>query len=393
MTTLIEEKEITDKASEYQTALTEIERRKSALAATVAPTPLAMSLPLPENLQETQKFFLMNLANKKQRPKCDEPAFRCLGVFASKEDLQYHVEDFYTPTECDLHCIELGQSFVICETTEQQTSPTYGVEKRDKVLAWHAEYRKEAKVEFDKNVQEKKAGETGKSIRAMRNKAKEEVEGKKKQSTREAAIKHVVKQQLRSGNLQRVKPVPRNAELREQNVLVIDVFVDPSAEAWQKKAPSEPVITFWGVFSNDEEAKKFVAYFGNSMAMKDRNMFGVPMYEFVYPETYLDYDKITEIFRNAEQQRILNKNIGSEAQKDVDLFKQECLANETPVPSENQVYDPEHPRRIVKAFTKEGTELEVTTGLQPEPKRDKFPAVPKDSDIRKLGFRQDRPSQ
>lgn len=375
MTSLIEKTEVKTVASQYLQSLEEIERRRLEVVGAsrdLAPASAPASLPLPTSVAD-QKLFLLNFCNRKQHPRHEKAGFRCLGVFPDEAALKEHLEDFYGESpDSGLHMARQGETFVICETLENQQHPDYGWQKRDAVLRWHADRRKEAKEEFDKNVAEKKTGEVGKSIKALKTKTKAEA----KKTSRGSAVAAVTEARLKHQELKRVRPVSRDAELRNQNVLVIDVFIDPNPKAWTEEEAGEPLVTCWGVFGDDADAKAFIDYYGKSSHMKDRLLFGVPCYEWVFPETYDDFE-IPELFHSKEIDKIINQGLKRENQE-VAKFSQECHERGQPVPEQNQVFDPEHPNFKARMFNDRNEELPVVRGPVEQVPKDKFPAVPKD---------------
>lgn len=358
-------------------ALTDIERRKEALAKLPAPQPKVVELPLPDAVK-VHTCFLVNMCNIQQHPSADMPGFRVLGGFETPTDLKEHVEDNLQGHDCALHMVQQGRPFLICRSLELQRDPQYAITRGNEIIAWHEKKWAEEAAAFKKNVENKTPGEVGQSIKALKEKAKK---SQKKVSTRQAAYKATREQRLESKRSCRAKNLPRNAEIRNQMVAVVDILVDCDPQAWKGKKAAETVVTLWGVFPSDEEADKFMAYYGGSSNMQNKHMYSIPMYDWNYPETKDDFE-IPERSRNPEQDKIMQRMRNEK--KEIDKFKQEAASRGNPVPEEGKTA----PLGLeTKMYDAQGKELPVTRGPQPFAKPDPgteldFPALPKDPDFK-----------
>jgi hypothetical protein len=147
--------------------------------------------------------------------------------------------------------------------------------------------------------------------------------------------------------------------------LVLDVFIDPNPAAWRGEVPSEPVVTCWGVFESDEQAKEFIQYYGVSVNMRNRQLFGIPMYEWSLVESYLDFeDSIPELYHDKVQEKMVKNHIKKEGEE-VAKYSQECAIRGHPVPAENQEFDPEKPNFAARMWSADEKELVVTRGAAP----------------------------
>jgi len=357
-------------------ALTDIERRKEALSNLPTPKPATVELPLPDSVK-VHNVFLVNMCNVQQHPSADVPGFRVLGGFESEQELKEHVEDNLQGHDCALHMVRQGRPFLICRSLEAQRDSEYGMKRGNEIIAWHTKKWEEETAAFQKNVQEKTPGEVGQSIKALREKAKK---SQKKVSTRQAAYKVTRERRLETKSACRAKNLPRNAEIRNQAVAVVDILVDCDPLVWKGKKTAETVVTLWGVFPSDTEADQFMAYYGGSSNMQNKHMYSIPMYDWNYPETKDDFD-IPERSRNPEQDKIMQR-MKSE-KKEIDKFKQEAALRGNPVPEEGKTA----PLGLqTKMYDAHGKELPVTRGAQPfikpEPGTETaFPALPKDKDF------------
>jgi hypothetical protein len=357
-------------------ALTDIERRKEALSAAPVPKPAAIELPLPDSVK-VHGVFLVNMCNVGQHPSADMPGFRVLGGFEGPDDLKDHVEENLQGHDCALHMVQQGRPFVICRTLEAQRDPQYAITRGNEIIAWHEAKWAEEAAEFKKNVENKTPGEVGKSIKALKEKAKK---SQKKVSARQVAYKATRERRLEAKKACRAKNLPRNAEIRNQSVAVVDILVDCDPMVWKGKKSAETVVTLWGVFPSDEEADKFMAYYGGSSNMQNKHMYSIPMYDWNYPETKDDFD-IPERSRNPEQEKIMQR-MKSE-KKEIDKFKQEAALRGNPVPEEGKTV----PLGLqTKMYDAKGKELPVLRGAQPFQKPELgqetvFPVLPKDPDF------------
>lgn len=290
-----------DAAAELLKAYVEVDTRHKSVANLKSPV-LVPDLPLPEHVK-IQRFLLINLCSVSQNPSSIHPGFRILGAFETNEDLLDHAQQFYANSDCALHQAYLGHTTIICRSLEDQKSAEYVTTRRDEIVRWHLQKDAEELEEFKKQIEEKRPGKINRSIPAMKAEARKKV---RKATTRVQAYKQSVAQKLQSGAGKRVKPVPRDAELRSQNVAVIDVFDDPDPATWKGKKVPEPLVTIWGVFPDDAEAEKFMEYWSTATEMKTRHMYIVPCYEFIYPDTKDLFD-MKEKSRNTEENKIIQR--------------------------------------------------------------------------------------
>jgi len=351
-------------AREMLKAYEEVDTRHKSVANLKSPV-LVPDLPLPEHVK-IQRFLLINLCSVSQNPSSIHPGFRILGAFETEEDLLDHVQQFYSNSDCALHRAYLGHTTIICRRLDDQKSAEYVTSRRDEIVRWHLQKDAEELAEFKKQIEEKRPGKINRSIPAMKAEARKKV---RKSTTRVQAYKQSVAQKLQTGQGKRVKPVPRDAELRAQNVAVIDVFDDPDPATWKGKQVPEPLVTIWGVFPDDAEAEKFMEYWATAAEMKTRHMYIVPCYEFIYPDTK-DLFEIKEKSRNPEENKIIQRRKQERAE-----IQNYTNSMGLKLPEENGTFDFGKMNPADKVTDSQGNTLQVLKNEIPTAEKKRFPVV------------------
>jgi len=283
-----------------------------------------------------------------------------------------HAQQFYANSDCALHRGYLGHTTIICRSLEDQKSAEYVTSRRDEIVRWHLQKDAEELEEFKKQIEEKRPGKINRSIPAMKAEARKKV---RKSTTRVQAYKQSVAQKLQSGTGKRVKPVPRDAELRAQNVAVIDVFDDPDPATWKGKKVPEPLVTIWVVFPDDAEAEKFMEYWSTATEMKTRHMYIVPCYEFIYPDTKDLFD-MKEKSRNSEENKIIQRRKQEKAE-----IQNYTTSMGLKLPEENGNFQFDKLNSADKITDSKGNTLKVLKNEIPTAEKRQYPVVGDDPDL------------
>ena len=221
---------------------------------------------------------LLNVAHVHRNPRRIEgAALRVLGKFNDIKALKQHADRFYASSDVDLVAAPLGEWIPILQTRPEdaQCELSHVAKCKDaykKRLQDHAD-------EFRENIEQRRCGEVT-----------------CEDQTREVAIS-----QETPYHSDEPSTVPRNAEIRMQNVVVFSIIPDYEQ---RDHTLQEPCIAIWEVLETEEQAKQYIKD-DLTIKAKDYNLDIAVCYEF-FPLTNIDLSKIKEEFRDENLTAIID---------------------------------------------------------------------------------------
>jgi hypothetical protein len=220
-------------------------------------------------------YVLLNIAHTGRCPRHDRAAFRVLGFFGSKADLEAHVREnqtdvdaFAAPTE---KWIALSTSRAVDEAA---LLARLGVDHQARIKS-HAD-------EFERNVQERRTGVASHRDEQLPDSAggaagEKEPEGA---STR---------------------PVGRDAEIRMQRFAIVSIINDASTS---DVGAQQPAILLWGGAETENEARDRIRA-ELAPTVKDVTLDVVCMYEWIVVPTFKESALVDEEWREPKLNEIM----------------------------------------------------------------------------------------
>jgi len=308
----------------------ELARREQALARNASPGHTTAAPPPKKRfkalLDVEQQVVLINIANTKQRPMNERPAYRVLGVFPNAEKATSHARSIVSQVgDSAIHLVEIGKKVLLCESFEKQYDGAYCNAKVGLMTEKLLRSRPARDEEFEVSKAEKKASLTQQQQPPSK---------RKTTTTREAAIKHVMDQRTARPNVPSTLPVPAlggpitlarpNQDASDVSPACmirnqVSIVVSAVKDEFNTSSP-EPVVIFWRAFSNKDEAIDYVRDTA-SHEVRDLHLDVVDMYEWQFPQDVKE-DELPEQYRNAELNTIMNRR--KTTKDDVKEFESWC---------------------------------------------------------------------
>lgn len=297
----------------------EMDRRSKVVEA--AKLAKAEELPILDSLQVNAvpsqgnyKYVMFNKTHVGLNPHGKSPGVRVLGLFRERADAMAHLNDLsragVTADELgDIHLAPRMKWVLIPKSKDRDRDEKYTMSKIKELVDLQLKERRLANEEFEKSKSDQSVGATGVSLEKQRQRQQGLAKKHHKKSARLAAISTAVKKmeaKVSSDSSLSVAAVPRSAELRKQNHVVIASIKDYTPPVMKLKDVAEPAVLFIDVFDNPEDAQKCIVQI-LSKYIKIMNMDMVDLYEWIFPED-MDSDKLppeAEMWRDEEQTKIM----------------------------------------------------------------------------------------
>jgi len=282
--------------------------------------------------QDDYQFVMLNKSHIGMNPRSKEPAVRILGLFKSRQEAIRHVE---TLKQCnvlddlgDIHLAPRMKWVLLPKNKERDRDPNYTNNKIEQLRTVHVSERERANNEFkaklnaDRAKSEDNASQIAqvpqssgpqisKTTLSLAKQREKGLANQKNKTTRQQAIKtqnRNAKLMVEKNPTLEVAKIPRNAELRGQNYVVMAIWRDFTQDVMKLKDEPEPAVLFIDCFDQLEEAKKCEKQtLARYIHILDMDI--VTLYEWIYPEQ-ADPDKLPEdkeMWRDDEQSLILNQ--------------------------------------------------------------------------------------
>lgn len=245
---------------------------------------------------ETQQIAAVTLINRFQRPSKEFPAFRFLGFFQDIHKLKTHYQTklAHIMPNCNIHGAPRGKWILIAKNTQRQNNAEYVKNKIENVKKAYYEHSKKEASNFKKIKETKEHGSTGYSTHSKISKIRK--------STRIRALKKHAKKLPKL----ELKEIPRDAEIRHQDFVVVSVIPDLTTEVLHGQDDPEPIIAFWRAFGDKQEAKEWIESSASNV-IRSVHLDLFDSYEIIRPtndSTVLE--QIEESWRNSEQHNIMS---------------------------------------------------------------------------------------
>lgn len=274
---------------------------------------------LPPFRHPEQRFVVYNLAHTAIPPRVTgtDPAIRICGIFEDAESARDHALAFAgRDSDCSVLISPTHEWVVTASSFEMLQDVAGGEAHKQALLGAHAETMAAHRREFDERVAAGAEGETADRPEKPPSPAHPaESEDEDEAGGRAPAGRRY------GGSF------PRDLEVRNQQVAVVSFLPDTLAP---EGAPTHSLFVVWGCFETASQADLWVRNVGGDR-ISDFALDTVDMYEWLFPQSFVD-DKATKVvYRNSEQQRIMD--FAQSQQSTVESFKQFCADEGRDVPS------------------------------------------------------------
>jgi hypothetical protein len=248
----------------------------------------------------SQQIVLLNLAHKQQRPVHELPAFRILGLFASKEEAAVFSAEHYTDSKESVFACPVHQLVPICKSHLKQLDNDYCQETVNSIIALHEDIVKHKDEDFKNTVDDQRTGSVGSSVMVTREKTRLQ----RAKSSRVQIVSEKFKN--RTVGFEKVgSTLTANKVIAKQSFAVVVVLQDIRKRSLYGDAELEPLVAVMFATDTHEEATTYAKYTAAKI-YKDCTIDIVDLYQWGFPES-IDHDSITkEEYGNDELTGIMN---------------------------------------------------------------------------------------
>lgn len=278
-----------------------------------------------EIIPSNYEVALVTKAHIGLNPVAKEPAVRVYGFFKTKREAVTHLENLKrqgidVSEFGDIRLAHRMKWMLIPTNKRKEDDLEYTLGKIENLRMIHKQERDRANRDFATN-RAGKAPEKGPKAITLEKRAEKEAKNPKNKTTRQKAIKAqraLIDDKVEANPALEVATIPRTAELRGQNHIVIGIWKDYTEERMKLKIEPEPAVLLIDCFDQLEDAKKCVSK-TLSKYINQLDLDIVDLYSWIYPEK-TDPKKLSadqEAWRDEEQSLIMKQQkAGSEFQKE-----------------------------------------------------------------------------
>lgn len=263
---------------------------------------------------EEAQYALINIGGRFQVPKCTQLAFRICGGFPTPEKLTRHIKSaggvkMFGNVNC--FSVEIHKPFLLCQNVKNQLDVNYNNEERKKILDLYYEHLEASKREVQKNIDEKKSGEVGKSAFVSK---KEE-----KTTSRTPFLNEKFEEHAKANPDKELQEFSRNSEVRNQTHAVITFIQDYRPDSLKGKQDKEGVLFIWAICRSLEEAKFYAKNVAADQVTKDGYQVSkfdleiIDLYENCFPYNFNPELVPEEDFRNPTEAKIFQAKKANQA--------------------------------------------------------------------------------
>lgn len=220
-----------------------------------------------------QAVVMFHIAHREQRPNCEQPAFRVIGVFPNLDEMWRHSE-VIGARNCSVWHANTHELVVCCQSTEMQQDSQYCKSQMARLLQLHSQDTKF----FDKSVRDRETQPTGTSLAAMEVKVRS----------------RPVAPGFQPRGSKGICDLSRDAYLPRQRFAVILVLRDLRESVVNGQDVAEPCFAVLAVFADIEEA----TFYAKHTAHKEYSACDIDIIdtcEWLFPET-VDREQIQEVY-------------------------------------------------------------------------------------------------
>ena len=255
-----------------------------------------------------QQFVLLNIAHKNHRPTHEQPAFRIIGAFATREEVAAYVAEHYPNPKESIFACPVHQLIPLCKSHGKQLDGEYCQRTIDDIIALHENLLKTKNEDFKQSIANQQIGTIGSSLTAAREKARKHREN----SSHVKLVSEKFKS--RTAGFQPVGiAMPNSKCIAKQQFAVVIVLQDIRTKPLHGEAELEPLIAVLFVAGAKEDASAYSRYTA-SKVYKDCTIDVVDMYQWLFPES-IEADTIqAEEYGNQELNGIMQARNANKSQ-------------------------------------------------------------------------------